>query len=121
MAITHYKELIVWQRSIDLVDRIYFIAGQLPKPEFFGLVSQMQRAAVAVPSNIAEGHARNHTAEFVQFLGIAYASTAELETQLIIAQRQYPSIKCEEAFRLITEVQKMLSVLIKKLKLRSGN
>ena len=88
----------------------------MPKQEMYGLCSQMQRAAVAIPSNIVEGYKRNHRLEFVQFLGIANGSAAELETQIIIAKRQYTDIKFEKAEMLLVEVQKMLHVLIAKLK-----
>lgn len=101
---------------MTLVDQIYLVTRQFPNSEKFALANQMQRAAVAIPSNIAEGHKRNHKPEYIQFLAIANASTAELETQLLIAKKQYPSISYTEADLLLTEIQKMLHVLIKKLK-----
>lgn len=116
MKIETFKDLIVWQKSIDLVDAIYIITKYLPKAEVYGLSSQMQRAAVSIPSNIAEGYKRNHKAEFIHFLGIANASSAELETQLIICQRQYIDVSYQESLGLLLEVQKMLHVMIKKLK-----
>jgi four helix bundle protein len=116
MAIGNYKNLIVWQKSIDLVDEIYKITSLFPKSEVYGLSSQMQRAAVAIPSNIAEGQARNHLPEYIQFLSFAFASSAELETQLIIAKRQYSEIAYERSEILLTEIQKMLNVLTYKLK-----
>lgn len=82
-----YKDLIVWQKSIELVALVYKITGQFPKSELFGLVSQMRRAAVSIPSNIAEGYARKHRAEYLQFVRIAYGSGAELETQLILTKK----------------------------------
>jgi len=112
----HYKQLTVWQKSVDLVDHIYSITKQFPKTEMYGLASQMQRSAVAIPSNIAEGQSRNHLPEYIQFLGIAFASSAELETQMIIAKRQYADVNYEKAEQLLVEVQKMLNVLITKLK-----
>ena len=112
----HYKELIVWQKSVELVSDVYKITKQFPKAELYGLASQMQRSAVAIPSNIAEGHARNHKAEFVQFLGIAYASSAELDTQIIIAKKEYEAIDYKRAEGLLVEIQKMLAVLMNKLK-----
>jgi four helix bundle protein len=81
----NFKDFIVWQRGIQLVKEIYLLTKAFPSEEKFGLVSQMRRAAVSIPSNIAEGQARNSTAEFVQFLAIAQGSLAELETQLIAA------------------------------------
>ena len=112
----HYKELIVWQKSTELVNEVYAITKQFPKSEVYALASQMQRSAVAIPSNIAEGHARNHTGEYVQYLGIAYASSAELDTQIIIAKSQYSLLSYQKAEHLLVEVQKMLAVLMKKLK-----
>lgn len=115
MKVKDYKELIVWQKSIELVFEVYKITGQFPNTEKFGLCSQMQRSAVSIPSNIAEGSARNHTNEFKQFLGISYGSSAELETQMIIAKRLFSQIDYLKAESLNNEVQKMLNSLIKKL------
>ena len=115
MKLINYKELVVWQKSIDLVLGVYAITNQLPQEEKYGLCSQMQRAAVSIPSSIAEGAARNHTAEFRQFCGISYASSAELETQIIIVKKLYTNINCEKVEPLIIEIQKMLNGLIKSL------
>lgn len=82
-----YKELLVWQKSIQLVIDIYKLTKTFPKDEIYGLVSQMQRAAVSIPSNIAEGNERNSKKEFIHFLHIARGSLAELETQLVIAEK----------------------------------
>lgn len=82
-----YKELSVWQKSIQLVIDIYKLTKTFPKDEIYGLVSQMQRAAVSIPSNIAEGNERNSKKEFIHFLHIARGSLAELETQLVIAEK----------------------------------
>ena len=83
---THYKELIVWQKALVLVKQIYLVTQTFPHSEMYGLVNQMRRAAVSVPSNIAEGQARKTSAEFSRFLSISQGSLAELETQLIIAR-----------------------------------
>ncbi len=83
--VQNYKDLSVWQNSIELVKQVYVLTQQFPTEEKFGLVSQMRRAAVSVPSNIAEGQARKSTVEFAQFLSIALGSLAELETQLILS------------------------------------
>ncbi len=115
MSISHYKELIVWQKSMNLVDLIYIITRQFPKSETYALASQMQRSAISIPSNIAEGQGRNHKAEFVHFLGISFGSSAELETQILIAKKQYPLLNYNKAEDLLVEVQKMLSVLINRL------
>jgi four helix bundle protein len=114
--ISSYKDLIVWQKSNDLVLEIYKITRQFPKQETYGLCSQAQRAAVSIPSNIAEGHARNHTKEFIQFLGIAFGSSAELETQILLMEKLYSEFDYSTAKSLLSEIQKMLMSLIKKLK-----
>ena len=81
-----HHNLEVWKRSLNYVTRIYKVTAQYPDAEKFGLVSQMRRAAVSIPSNIAEGAARNSKKEFINFLHIAQGSAAELETQLFISQ-----------------------------------
>src|SRR3989338_2698991 len=86
--ILSYKDLVVWQKGIELVSLIYKISKRFPSEERFGLVSQMQRAAVSVPSNIAEGRGRRSRKDFIQFLYFALGSLAELDTQLIIAEKQ---------------------------------
>lgn len=87
MKIESYENLIVWQKSMDLVTAIYELTRQFPKEEVFGLTSQMRRAAVSIPSNIAEGSRRGSRKDFRNFLLIAYGSGAELETQIKIAKR----------------------------------
>ena len=82
-----HKDLDVWKRSIDLVLKIYEISQKLPSDEKFGLISQIKRASISVPSNIAEGAGRSSTKEFIRFLDIATGSLSELETQLIIIDR----------------------------------
>jgi four helix bundle protein len=81
-----YKELKVWQRSIELVTEIYTVTAKFPDKERFGLISQINRASVSIPSNIAEGAGRNSTKEFLYFLSIAHASSYQKETQLIISK-----------------------------------
>jgi four helix bundle protein len=115
MPVKNYKELIVWQKSIKLAHEVYNISKKFPKNEMYGLTSQMQRAAVSIPSNIAEGQARNHRKEFVQFLGIAYGSSAELETQLLIAKQEYSELSFDTIENLLIEIQKMLNTLIQRL------
>lgn len=121
MYLQSYKQLIVWQKSIDLVEKIYALAILLPKEEIFGLSSQMKRAAISIPSNIAEGQRRKDLPEFLQFLRIADASSAELETQIIISRKIYPNFNYDDIDALLGEIQKMLSVLIKKLQLKAKN
>jgi four helix bundle protein len=87
MVVNSYRDLIVWRRAMDVVERVYRAAAKLPKAETYGLVSQLQRSAVSIPSNIAEGHARRSKGDFERFVAIALGSAAELETQLMLAKR----------------------------------
>ncbi|WP_156305866.1 four helix bundle protein [Sphingobacterium endophyticum] len=114
----NYKELKVWQKSIDLVSDIYKLTDLFPERERFNLVSQIQRAAISIPSNIAEGAGRNSNKMFVQFLGISHGSTYELETQLIISKNLGYLLESdlETILFKIYEVQKMSFVLQKKLR-----
>jgi four helix bundle protein len=114
-----YKDLEVWKRSLTLVKNVYIIARELPKFEQFGLTSQIQRSAVSIPSNIAEGYARKGTGDYIRFLSIAYGSAAELETQLIIINQEYSEILTENAQKCLVEVQKMLYSLMAKLSAKS--
>jgi four helix bundle protein len=112
-----YRDLIVWQKGMTLVKRMYQITATFPVDERFGLVTQMRRAAVSVPSNIAEGQARHTTGEFVQFVSHAEGSVAELDTQLILAIELGYCTESEvgDVFQLIVELQKMLNVLRRQL------
>lgn len=116
MALNGYKDLIVWQKSMELVKLVYAITELLPKQEQFILISQMLRAAISIPSNIAEGWSRNRKFEFIRFFEIAYASSAELETQLLISKDKYQKLDYTKALDLITEVQKILSKMIQNQK-----
>ena len=107
-----YKDLIVWQKAMQLVKEVYEICDQLPKTEQFILIQQMLRSAISVPSNIAEGWSRHRKLEFIRFLEISFASACELETQLLICKDRYATIKYDKSFGLNTEVQKMLTKLI---------
>ncbi|WP_242467725.1 four helix bundle protein [Thiocapsa imhoffii] len=118
MQVQSYRDLIVWQKSMDLVERVYRMTGVFPKEEMYGLSSQVRRAAVSIPSNIAEGQARKSTAEFLNFLSIAQGSRAEVETQTLIAQRLgyvTPS-QITEIISLLEEISKMINTLRAKLK-----
>lgn len=115
MTVQSYKELVVWQKSIELVIELYRRTGELPKEELYGLVSQMRRCVISIPSNIAEGSTRKNTKEFIQFLCISRGSGAELETQIIITKRVYPHIDFTLADSLLLETQKMLTSLIQTL------
>lgn len=114
-----FKDLKVWQKSIELVREIYRVTEKFPKSELYGLTSQLRRAAVSIPSNIAEGYKRRNLGEYLQFLSIADASSAELETQIIIAKDLYSHIEYTNIASLLTEVQKMLFSLISRLKTNS--
>ena len=81
-----HKDLDAWKNSMELCKEIYWVTANFPSEEKFGLITQMRRAAVSIPSNIAEGAARNHKKEFIQFLYMAIGSLSELETQIIISQ-----------------------------------
>ena len=85
--ISHFRELHVWQRGMDIVEAVYRVTGGFPKSELYGLTGQVRRAAVSVPSNIAEGHTRASTKEYLNHVSMAQASLAEVETQLEIALR----------------------------------
>jgi len=115
-----YKELIVWQKSFQLSILIFKTTENFPRSELFGIVSQMRRAVVSIPSNIAEGYTRAHRLEYLQFLRTAFASGAELETQLLISKElKYLNEKSfTEINSLLEEVQKMLNKLIFTLKTR---
>jgi four helix bundle protein len=116
-GVASYQDLIVWQKSMDLVERVYRMTRAFPKEELYGLTSQIRRAAVSVPSNIAEGQARRSTAEFLSFLSIAQGSRAEVETQTLIALRlRYVSRdQIEEILSVLDEISRMLNALKAKL------
>ncbi len=86
--VKNYKDMHVWQNGLEITDAVYLVTEKFPSTERFGLSQQMQRAAVSIPSNIAEGFCRQHTKEYKQFCHIALGSCAELETQLLIAKRR---------------------------------
>jgi len=112
-----YKSLIAWQKSILLVKVIYQLTSAFPNEEKFGLTSQIRRAAVSVPSNIAEGQARRTTGDYVRFVSIAEGSLAELETQLIISidLGLCTAFETGECLGILTEVRKMLNALRRSL------
>lgn len=113
MSSKSYKDLIVWQKSIDLVVAVYELAEYFPKSEVFGLSSQMKRSAVSIASNIAEGSKRGTKKDFRQFLLMAYGSGAELETQIFIAKKLPfgKSLNYKTVDALLEEVMKMLNRL----------
>lgn len=117
MKIKSFRDLEIWKRSINLVEFVYEITRNFPRQEMFGLISQMRRAAVSIPSNISEGFSRFHNKEYRQFLYTSLGSASELTTQLIIASK-LKYIKNNEADRLlieIDEISRMTTSLIKRL------
>lgn len=115
MAIQSFQDLTVWKKSFELVESVYQLGSKLPADEKFGIKNQIQRAAVSIPSNIAEGYSRNNRKEFFQFIGIARGSSAELETQLLIIQKAY-KFNVEPELELLKEIRKMLTSLSQKLR-----
>ena len=116
-AVTSYRDLVVWQKAMALVSAVYKLTSTFPDSERFGLTSQIQRAVVSIPSNIAEGQGRLATKEFRQFLGVARGSLKELETQLLISiDLSYASEgEVDICLTLADEVGRMLNALIKAL------
>ena len=100
MSVRNYSDLIAWQKAMDLVEGIYAATKQFPKEELYGLTSQVRRAAVSIPSNIAEGQGRKSTSEFLHYLSIAYGSLRAVETQILIAGRLL-YLKQEDVNRLL--------------------
>lgn len=121
VRISSYRELIVWQKSMDLVIKCYAIAKTFPSDERFGLTSQLQRAATSVPCNIAEGHGRRHIGDKLHHLSIANGSLKEVETLILLAHRLAylgePAV--EAVLKLAEEIGKMLTALRQKLSSRS--
>jgi four helix bundle protein len=117
MEMHSYRELIVWQKAMDLVAQVYLLTERFPKEEIYGLTSQMRRSAVSIPANIAEGRHRGTRSDYVQFLRIAYSSGAELETHIEIAKRlpKTGGLSFSPVDSLLDEVERMLGVMIRKL------
>ena len=120
MAIRGYQDLLVWKRSVELALAIYRATESFPKREIYGLSAQLRRAAVSIPSNIAEGHGREHLGDYLHHLSIANGSLMELETQVIIAARR-DLVSAETQSRILEscgEAGRMLAGLIRSLKRR---
>ena len=115
-----FRELVVWQRAYSLTLEIYKVTSIFPKAKIYGLVSQMQRAAVSIPSNIAEGYQRQSRKEYVQFLSIAYSSCGELETQILLSRDLgfMDETSFKKVISLQEEVAKLLFKLIESLRTR---
>jgi four helix bundle protein len=113
-----YKDLVVWQKAIELSSQIYHLTASFPRSEQFGLTDQMRRAAVSIPSNIAEGYGRNTKGEYIQFLGHARGSNCELQTQLTIATNLGFCSKTspDSVEKLSSEISRMLIAMMNKLK-----
>lgn len=116
--VRNFKDLLIWQKSYKLCFEVYNITQLFPPDEKFGLISQLRRAAVSIPSNIAEGHGKKSTSEYIYALHLAYGSLCELETQLLLSKDlgYLENDKFKYLNEIITEVGKMLKVLLKILK-----
>lgn len=123
MSQSSYKDLIAWQKAMELVAMVYDATDAFPSHEQFGLVSQLRRAAVSVPSNIAEGKCHYSNRDFVRFLRHARGSLAEIETQILISQdRKYlPDMTVTTLTKRLDELGRILSGLINSLKKSEGN
>lgn len=119
-TLTSYKDLVVWQKSMELAKQVYFVTKRFPASELYGLTSQMRRSAVSIASNIAEGYCRKNLGEYVQFLCIARASLAELETQTILSKDLFHSAKFDTIEGLIADLSRMFPVLIRNLSAKRG-
>jgi four helix bundle protein len=116
MKKTHnFRELKIWRESMNLVKHVYALTNELPVNEKFGLISQIQRCAISIPSNIAEGSGRSSEKEFLHFLNISISSSYELETQLILLEDLY-NISTQKTLTQITSIQKMIGGFCKKLR-----
>lgn len=117
----NFRKLIIWQKGIDLVVDIYTFSNELPSDEKYGLLTQIRRASVSIPSNIAEGSSRSSEKDFKRFLEIAIGSAFELETQLLIVQKLnlVDKSKCDILIQSLQEEQKMINSLITKIKANS--
>lgn len=108
-----YQSLTVWQKAMELAREIYTLTEKLPQKEQFGLCDQMKRAAISVPSNIAEGYRRGSKKDYAHFISIAHGSLSELETQLLLAQSVYPRLQYDKALALSDETGRMLYGLVR--------
>ena len=117
MKVKTYQELIVWQKSMDLVEEVYKASRSFPRDEIYGLTSQLRRAAVSIPSNIAEGQGRRTTPDFLRHLSIAYGSLLELETQILIATglSYLAQGTCRDVMNMAAEVGRLLNGLMSSL------
>ncbi len=112
-----YKDLIIWQKGMDIAEKCYYLTKNYPKDEIYGITQQIRRSAVSIPANIAEGYGRRYTKEYVKFLNIAQGSVNELETHLILSARVglCTDDDLKEIMSLLQEEARMIIALIKKL------
>jgi four helix bundle protein len=116
--INDFKDLIIWQKGMDIAEKCYFLTKLFPREELYGMVQQIRRSAISIPANIAEGYGRRYAGEYIRFLNIAQGSINELETHLLLSRRvglcELKDI--EMIINLLKEESKMIISLIKKLK-----
>lgn len=110
-----FRRMLVWQKAMSITSAVYKIIKKLPKEENYALASQLRRCAVSIPSNIAEGSKRGTKKDFLHFLRIASGSAAELETQLILAEEEYAIDGISSVLEELSELQRMLESLMRKL------
>ena len=117
MKLKTSQELIVWQKAMDLVEEVYKASRSFPREEIYGLTSQLRRAAISIPSNVAEGQGRRTTPDFLRHLSIAYGSLLELETQILIATRlsYLAQGKCHDVMNMAGEVGRLMNGLMSSL------
>ncbi len=122
-TIKTFRDLIFWQKSMDLVTQIYRASGNFPKVEFYGLISQMRRSAVSIPSNIAEGYGRRSTGDYIRHLQISVGSLYELQTQLEISKNLgfISELEFDNQYDTTREIERMLLSLVSKIKSSSSN
>ncbi|MEA2594902.1 MAG: hypothetical protein QOF01_1371 [Thermomicrobiales bacterium] len=118
MGATNYRDLLAWQRAMDLVEGVYSVSKGWPSSEVYCLVNQIRRAAVSIPSNVAEGQGRSSDKEFLQFLSVAHGSLREVETQLLISERLgcTPPLDVERLMKQAAEVGRLIHGLMRRLR-----
>jgi four helix bundle protein len=120
MSISRFRELRAWQLGMELAEHVYLLTDSFPKSETYGMTSQIRRSAISIPSNLAEGHGRTSSKEFLHFIAIAYGSICELETQLLLSHRlKYINVNdSETVLALLIETSKTIRGLQKAIKER---
>ncbi len=120
-ALKSYRDLLVWQKAMELVEAVYLLTGKLRVGERYGLVAQMRRAAISIPSNISEGYGRSHRGDYLHHLSIANGSLKEVETQLLLCVRLgfVRNADIEKALKLADELGRMLASLMQRLRPRN--